>query len=297
VLALTGLDVPAGAEVLVPGHDGGYAATAVRLAGLVPVVADVDAATAAPDVATLDSAASRAPDACAVIVTHLHGDPADLTSIDPWRRQRGLLLIEDCAQAHGAEHGGRKVGTIGDAGAFSFYPTKNLGAIGDAGAVVFRDPDAAARARSLAQYGWGERYRIERARGRNSRLDPLQAAVLRARLPFLDSRNSRRAEVLAGYIRAAPGLDFLGGTGVAHHAVVRTDDRNRLAAHLTRAGIGHDIHYPFAVADMPGAGVTGGPTPEARRLAGQVLSLPCTPELRDDERDAVIGALTAWSPR
>ncbi len=300
VLALTGLDLAVGSVVLVPGHDGGYAATAARIAGLIPVTVDIDAVTAAPSVATLDAAAAAASaEPAALIVTHLHGDPVDLAPLDAWRRRRGMRLIEDCAQALGARDDGWPVGTTGDAGAFSFYPTKNLAAVGDAGAVVFADAEAAARARSLAQYGWGERYRIEVPRGRNSRLDPLQAAVLRARLPFLDARNARRIAVRARYIEAAPHLTFLGGAGpgVAHHAVVRTPDRELFVAHLTAHGVTSAIHYPVAVADMPGTDIAGAPTPEARRLAGEVASLPCTPELRDDEVDTVIAALAGWDGR
>ena len=298
VLAMTALGIPAGAEVLVPAHDGGYAATAARLAGLVPVTVDVEVATGAPTVATLDAALATASRSRALIVTHLHGDPVDLVPIDAWRRDHGLLLIEDCAQAHGARSAGRAVGTVGDAGAYSFYPTKNLGAMGDAGAVVFADEAAAARARSLAQYGWGDRYDVRLPRGRNSRLDPLQAAVLRARLPFLERRNARRSVVRERYRAAAPQLAMLGGgDSVAHHAVVRSGDRAGLAAHLAARGVATAIHYPVAVGDMPGLEVSGAPTPGARQLCDQVISLPCTPELRDDEVDAVCAALTEWTER
>lgn len=294
VLALAAL-VPEGAEVLVPGHDGGYGATAARLAGLIPVPVDVEPGTGGASAAALDAAAAGR-DVGAVVAVHLHGDPADLAAIDAWRRDRGIPLVEDCAQAIGARWAGRHVGTIGAAGAFSFYPTKNLGAAGDAGAVVFADADAAGRARSLAQYGWGERYRVELPRGRNSRLDPLQAAVLRARLPFLAARTERRVAVRARYVAAAPHLRFLGGEpgSVAHHAVVVTEHRDALASHLAAAGVATGIHYPVAVADMPGLATAGAPTPHARRLAVEVLSLPCTPELHDDEADAVCAALSAW---
>jgi dTDP-4-amino-4,6-dideoxygalactose transaminase len=295
VLALTALDVPAGSEVLVPAHDGGYAATAVRLAGSVPVPVDVDAGTSAPGVGELEAALSGAPGARALIVTHLHGDPLPLEPIDAWRRAHGLILIEDCAQAAGARVDGRAAGTIGDAGAFSFYPTKNLGAAGDAGAVAFADPAAAERARSLARYGWGERFRVLLPRGRNSRLDPLQAAILRARLPYLDARNAARAAIRSRYLAAVPDLRFLGTPDtVAHHAVVRTRDRDRLAAHLSSRGVATEIHYPVVVGDMPGLELSADRMPQSRRLCGEVLSLPCAPELRDDEVEAVCAALTGW---
>ncbi|MEZ5189499.1 MAG: DegT/DnrJ/EryC1/StrS family aminotransferase [Schumannella sp.] len=148
-LALLALGVAPGETVLVPGHDGGYGATAARLAGLEPVPADNDPVTCGPTVATLEAAGPAA----AIIVAHLHGDAVDLGPIDAWRRERGMALIEDCAQSVTAPGSG----LAGDASAYSFYPTKNLGAMGDAGAVTFADPEAARRARSLAQYGWGER--------------------------------------------------------------------------------------------------------------------------------------------
>jgi dTDP-4-amino-4,6-dideoxygalactose transaminase len=297
-LALGGLDLAPGAAVLVPGHDGGYAATAARMAGFVPFAVDVDAGSAGPTVVTVDAAASAAAaigaEPTAIVVTHLHGDPvdpSDFAEIDAWRRGRGMSLVEDCAQAAGAPG----VAATGDAAAFSFYPTKNLGALGDAGAVVFADPGAATRARSLAQYGWGERYRIELPGGRNSRLDALQAAVLRARLPFLETRNARRRAVRARYAAAAPVLEVLGtADGVAHHAVVRTERRDRLIAYLEERGVSSAIHYPVAVADMPGARIAGADTPEARRLASSIVSLPCTPELTDAEVDAVASALAEW---
>ncbi|MGN6502355.1 MAG: DegT/DnrJ/EryC1/StrS family aminotransferase [Pseudolysinimonas sp.] len=302
-LALGGLDLAPGAAVPVPGHDGGYAATAARMAGFVPVAVDVDAQSAGPTVATVTAAAGAATavgEPVAIVVTHLHGDPVDpvdLAAIDTWRRRRGMALIEDCAQAAGAPG----TAAIGDAAAFSFYPTKNLGALGDAGAVGFTDASRAARARSLAQYGWGERYRIELPGGRNSRLDSLQAAVLRARLPFLTGRNDRRRAVRARYAAAAPQLELLGtAVGVAHHAVVRTDRRDALIAHLEERGVSTAIHYPVAVADMPGVGMpglgmTGADTPEARRLAASIVSLPCTPELTDDEVDVVAAAVAEWA--
>lgn len=288
VLALTALDLPPGSRILVPGHDGGYGATAARLAGHLPVPVDVDPATGDPSLATVQAAG----DGLALIVAHLHGDLVDLSAIDDWRRSRGMALIEDCAQAAGASG----AGAVGDAAAFSFYPTKNLAAAGDAGAVAFRDPAAALRARRLAQYGWGERYRIEVPGGRNSRLDPLQAAVLRARLPFLDDRNARRRAVRARYADAAADLAFLGSEhGVAHHAVVRDPRRDQLATHLQQGGVSTAIHYPFAVADMPGLALDADATPGARRLASEVLSVPCTPELTDDEVDTVVAGLQSWT--
>ena len=296
VLAMGALELPPDSSVLVPPNDGGYAAIAARMCGLEPVVMDVDAGTMAPTVGTAEGA--RRPSTSAVVLTHLHGDPVDLGELDSWRRAHGLALIEDCAQAHGARRDGIHVGSTGDAAAFSFYPTKNLGAVGDAGAVVLRDAGTAARARSLAQYGWSPRPVIALRGGRNSRLDPLQAAVLSARLPYLDARNARRREIIARYRTAAPGLDFAGDAhlGVVHHAVVRTDRRDDLVAHLAGAGVATAIHYPLVVGAMPGLDIEGGvgATPVATRLATRILSLPCAPELSDAEVGRVADSLSGW---
>jgi dTDP-4-amino-4,6-dideoxygalactose transaminase len=214
-------------------------------------------------------------------------------------RRHDLVVIEDCAQAHGASLGGRSAGAFGAAAAFSFYPTKNLGAAGDAGAVVARDPAVAERARILAQYGWRPRPQIAVAGGRNSRLDPVQAAFLSARLPFLDAHNRRRREIAARYRRAAPALRFLGDPDltVAHHAVVVTDHRSALQRHLNDNGISSAIHYPLVIGEMAGLRLAhdARTTPTAQRLASRVVSVPCAPELTDEEVDRVAHALAGWT--
>ena len=286
VLAMAALRLPAGSGVLVAADDGGYAATAARMAGLVPVATDVG-----PRGPTVETAADgmRA-DVTALVVTHLHGDAVPLAELDQWRRDNGLFLIEDCAQAHGLRVDGRHVGLTGDAATFSFYPTKNLGAVGDAGAVLFADPASADRARSLRQYGWGERFRADLPGGRNSRLDPVQAAVLVARLPFLDARNTRRRAIAARY---AEHVELHGdrNTSVAHHAVALADDRDRLAAGLATRGVDTAVHYPWLVTEMPGLEMAPAPTPQAARMRDRILSLPCFPELTDAEVDQVCEAL------
>ncbi|MCU1513913.1 MAG: Glutamine--scyllo-inositol transaminase, partial [Microbacteriaceae bacterium] len=263
---------------------------------LVPLPVDLDPITLAPTPATAAAASGQRTDVVAIVVAHLHGDPLDLAALDAWRRQRGLRLIEDCAQAHGARREGRHVGHVGDAATYSFYPTKNLGAVGDAGAVVFAESEVASHARQLAQYGWDDSHSIAFARGRNSRLDPIQAAILQARLQFLDSRNARRLQILNRYRAVVRGSTFLGDPqlGVAHHAVVRSDDRDGLARHLSAMGIRTAVHYPFVVGDMPGLQLQDARTPVARTLAGHILSLPCTPELTEDEILRVESALAGW---
>lgn len=283
------LGLRAGDGVLVADDEGGYAATAAAQLGLRVHVMDVDGAgvPAPPDPAEL-------PDGLrAVVVTHLHGDGVPLAGLDAWRREQGLLLVEDCAQAHGLRRDGAHVGLVGDAATFSFYPTKNLGAVGDAGAALL-PAEAAARARELREYGWGERYRVDRPGGRNSRLDTLQAAVLSARLPFLDGRNARRRAIANRY-REHVRLHGDPATTVAHHAVAITEDeaaRDTLRARLEGAGIMTAVHYPWLVSEMPGLTVEGGPTPVADDRRHRILSLPCFPEMTSVEVERVVEVLS-----
>ncbi len=295
VLALLALGVGPGSRVLVSPHDGGYGAVATRLAGGEPVPMDLDTVALAPTPEQAEAGADGQPVA-AIVVTHLHGDPVETEGLRAWATARGAALVEDCAQAHGCRPGGVHVGATADAAAFSFYPTKNLGAVGDGGAVVFADPDAAARARRLAVYGWGEGDRIDEPRGRNSRLDPMQAAILRARLPYLDARNRERRAVLDRYRDAAPGLRLFGdpASGVAHHAVARSPRRDALVAFLRDAGIGTGVHYRHLVTAMPGLGIPATALPVAEALVAEVVSLPCTPELTADEVARTVDALARW---
>lgn len=280
VLAFAALGLSAGDGVLVCDDEGGYAAGAAAQLGLRVQVMDVGELPTDPS------------GLAAVVVTHLHGDAVPLAGIDAWRRAHGLLLVEDCAQAHGLRVDGAHVGLTGDAATFSFYPTKNLGAVGDGGAVVL-GPDVATRARSLREYGWGERYRVDRAGGRNSRLDTLQAAILSARLPFLDARNERR-RAIADRFRGLVLLHGEAATTVAHHAVAllaNRAERDALRDRLDALGIMTAVHYPWLVSEMPGLTVTGGPSPVAADRRDRMLSLPCFPEMTDAEVDAVCEAL------
>lgn len=299
VLALLSLALPTASGVLVAANEGGYAASAARMIGLVPVVMDVDEQTMEPT-AELAERAWR-PGVSALVVTHLHGNPVDLAELDDWCRGLDIRLIEDCAQAHGAIRDGRQVGTTGDAAAFSFYPTKNLGTAGDAGAVGFADSGVADRAKALRQYGWGERHRVDIPGGRNSRLDPLHAAILTARLPWLPERNERRRRIAERYRAAIEGseMKLLGDprSSVVHHAVVATSDRDALARYLAAHGVTTAIHYPYLLGEMPGLEVEGDPTPHAARWRDRILSLPSFPELTEEEIDAVESALASWGSR
>ena len=295
-VAFGALGLRAGDGVLLADDEGGYAATAAAQLGLRVHVMDVDPGLGVPTAATAAAATEGAAGLRALVVTHLHGDRVPLDGpdgLDAWRREHGLLLVEDCAQAHGLRVAGRHVGLAGDAATFSFYPTKNLGAVGDGGALLL-PAEGAARARQLREYGWGQRYRVERAGGRNSRLDTLQAAVLSARLPFLDARNARRREVANRY-RDRLLLHGDPVTTVAHHAVAVAHDeveRDALRQRLGEAGIMTAVHYPWLVSEMPGLDVAGGPSPAAAARRDRMLSLPCFPEMTPAEVDRVAEALT-----
>lgn len=296
VLAFQALDCAPGGIALVPPNDGGYAAAAALAAGLRPVVTDVDAADGLVTVEQIEK--GWQPGVAAVVVTHLHGLSCDLEPVVAWCRTRGVPVVEDCAQAAGARRGTGLVGSFGDAAAFSFYPTKNLGAFGDAGAVVCRRAEVADRVRSLRQYGWREPFRVEDARGRNARLDALQAAVLTARLPFLDRNNTARRAIVAGYREATGAPAFLGrddDSFVAHHAVALNGERDRLRSFLRGHGVDSAVHYPYLVTEMPGLGpATRAATPNAASQRERILSLPCFPTLTAAELETVVTALAAW---
>jgi len=281
--------------VLTAANAGGYTTTAARRAGRKVTYADVD-----PTVLCL-TAGSIEPvlDGVAVaVVTHLYGRMAPIEQIVQRCHDHGVAVIEDCAQSVGAERGGRKAGSFGDAAAFSFYPTKNLGALGDGGAVVTSDAELAARLLRLRQYGWTSKYSIGVDGGRNSRLDEMQAAVLRSRLPHLPSWSERRRDIIKRYAVAAAGtslrmLPAAGRDHVGHLAVGLTPRRDEVVAALATAGVRTDVHYPIPDHRQPAfahefAHVS---LPVTEETAGQLISLPCFPELTDVEVEQVCDAL------
>lgn len=302
-LALRGLDIGPGCTVVTVSHTAVATVAAIEMAGATPLLVDIE-----PDYLTLDPGALATvlrnpppglPPIKAVIVVHLYGQPADLDGILPLCRKHGVALIEDCAQAHGARLHGQRVGSFGDAATFSFYPTKNLGGLGDGGAVAVPDADRAARIAALRQYGWHRHY-ISDLIGVNSRLDEMQAAILRAKLPHLDAQNARRADIAGRYDRAlSPRLTPPGRRPDADHVfhlyVTRSADRDAVQAALREKGIGTGIHYPMPVHLQPAyAGrIALGPggCPETERASREVLSLPLYPELTDQQVDAVCAAL------
>jgi dTDP-4-amino-4,6-dideoxygalactose transaminase len=304
-LALRALTIGPGDEVATTANAGMYATTAIRAAGAVPAYVEIDEARLLMDPAAL--AGGLGPRTRAVIVTHLYGRVADVDRLVGIARERGIALIEDCAQAHGARAGGGMAGTRGTLGCFSFYPTKNLGALGDAGAVITGDRELAAKLRALRTYGWEAKYHCAMAGGMNSRMDELQAAVLRVKLPHLAGWNRRRCEIAARYATAIrhPAIGLPSSvsstsghaTDVVHLYVVRTRWRDSLRTHLVAEGVATDIHYPVPDHRQPGAGVAPAQgLPHTDRACAEVLSLPCYPELTDAEIDAVAAACNRWQP-
>jgi dTDP-4-amino-4,6-dideoxygalactose transaminase len=208
-----------------------------------------------------------------------------------------VAIVEDCAQAIGADTPGGRAGTVGDVGTFSFYPTKNLGAVGDGGAISCSSEETAAVLRSLRQYGWSERYLADRPGGRNSRLDEVQAAVLRVKLPHVAAWNVRRREIASAYAAAAEGTPLTfpapGPGDVGHLAVGRHPERDALVGRLAGLGVTAAVHYPVPDHRQPAFGARVGPTGavEAERACAEVISLPCFAHLTDDEVDRVCEAV------
>jgi len=299
-IALRALGIGRGDEVITSPLSAAYSALAIMMVGARPVFADIDPArlTLDPD----QAAAAVTSRTRALIPVHLYGQPADMSALMAVAKRHRLAVVEDCCQAHLATCQGRPVGSFGDAAAYSFYPTKNLGAIGDGGAVTSSDDILAARVRQLRQYGWGSKYSVTLAHGRNSRLDELQAAFLRIKLPLLDGWNARRRAIAARYAAGIshpgitlPALD--GAAWIGHLYVVQCERRDALREHLEAHAIGADVHYPIPDHRQPlfAAEHAGLSLPAAEWQARTALSLPCFAELRDAEVDAVIAACNAWS--
>ncbi len=293
-LVLRAWGIGLGDEVIVPSNT--YIATwlAASYAGAVPVPVEPDSLTGNIDPARIEAAITTR--TRAIIPVHLYGQPVDMDAIMAIAEKYGLKVLEDAAQAHGARYRGKRVGGLGHAAGFSFYPGKNLGALGDGGVVTTNDPELADRIRILRNYGSRIKYHNE-VQGFNSRLDELQAAFLRAKLPWLDTDNARRSEIAAKYL---VGLKDTGiqlpfvpdwADPVWHLFVVRSDRRNDLWEQLKSHGIGLMMHYPIpphmqnAYSD---SFTSAGCYPIAEQIANEVLSLPIGPHLTDSEVEFVI---------
>jgi dTDP-4-amino-4,6-dideoxygalactose transaminase len=296
-LTLRALGIGPGDEVILASN--GYIATqlAVSMAGATPVLVEPDPATHNLDPAKVEAAITAR--TRLLLPTHLYGQPADLDALIEIARRHGLRIVEDAAQAQGAQYKGKRVGGHSDAVCWSFYPSKNLGAMGDAGAVTTNDPDLAARVRELGNYGSKVRY-VNEVCGVNSRLDPLQAAVLREKLGRLDDWNRRRSEIAAIYSDRLAGSELTlpavpnWAEPVWHLYVVRSPRRDALAAFLAERDVQTLVHYPIpphlqrAYSDL---GLSAGALPIAEQLAKEVLSLPIGPHLAHEDAERVVEAV------
>lgn len=301
LLALKAVGVCSGDEVITVSHSAVATVAAIELAGAVPVFADIDYSTRCIDPVKIPSLVSDRTKA--VLPVHIYGQPAPMPEIIAIAQRFGLKVIEDCAQAHGAEIYGSKVGTFGDASAFSFYPTKNLGALGDGGAVVTNSPELAAKVRNLREYGWKERY-ISDFAGGNSRLDELQAAILRAKLPYLSADNAKRRNIAARYAAVVKDTELCAPSEITdtlhamHLFVVESGERDALHRFLLESGIGSAIHYPLAIHRQPAyrGKIRGWEDLKVTdELYRRILTLPLYPEMTDGDVDMVCKTLGRWA--
>jgi dTDP-3-amino-2,3,6-trideoxy-4-keto-D-glucose/dTDP-3-amino-3,4,6-trideoxy-alpha-D-glucose/dTDP-2,6-dideoxy-D-kanosamine transaminase len=288
-LALRALQIGPGDQVITVGNAGGYGTTAIRCAGADPIYVDVHSESMLMDPAGLSGGITSR--TRAIIATHLYGRMADMPALMAIAEAAQIPVIEDCAQAHGAKLDGRAAGAWGQIGCFSFYPTKNLGALGDGGAVITSDGAIAERVRALRQYGWTQKYHCGAGHGRNSRLDEIQAAILSVKLPRLEGWTCRRRNISALY------SELLDGAGVrlppmpnerdaAHLYVIRTRERDRIRTALAGRGIATEAHYPVPdhrqTCDRDTAS-SDGELPVTEACCREVLTLPCFPEMQDEE--------------
>jgi dTDP-4-amino-4,6-dideoxygalactose transaminase len=295
-LALRAIGIGPGDEVITSPLSAAYSALAIMMAGARPVFADID-----PARFTLDPAAAAAAVTSktrAIMPVHLYGQPADMPAIADVASRHNLAIVEDCCQAHLATCGGRPVGSFGVAAAYSFYPTKNLGALGDGGAITVNDADLAARLRRLRNGGQTDRYQHAEF-GFNTRLDEMQAAILRARLAWLPKWTAKRRQLAADYRKALIGADVsvppeFDPGHVYHLFVVLSERRDRLRDELRERGVETLIHYPIPIPRQPAlAGERPAECPVADRVCAQVLSLPLHQGMSRETVETVAAALRA----
>ena len=295
-LALRAINCKTGDEVITVANAGGYATSAIIHVGATPIYADIDPQTFLITALTFEQVIT--PATKAIIVTHLYGLMADMPALCEAASSRGITVIEDCAQAHGASIAGKKAGSWGTLGCFSFYPTKNLGGIGDAGCIVTHDDGLAEKLRSLRQYGWQKtKYYSPEVLGRNSRMDEIQAAILLRLLTHLDGWNHKRRRIITRYREALNGNDIVfqqvynDDNFVAHLCVIRTRARSRLMQILQHENIASDIHYPVADYAQPAIVRYIGEKPilpVTEQILSEILTIPCFPEMTEEEINRVI---------
>ncbi len=286
-LVLKAWELPVGSEVIVPSNTYIASILAVTHAGLTPVLVEPDLRTYLLDASKI--AAAITPRTKVILPVHLYGRCCEMAPIHHLAQKHGLRVLEDAAQAHGAVFQGQQAGALGDAAAWSFYPSKNLGAMGDAGAITTNDDALADKLRFWRNYGSGQKYRNEYI-GHNSRLDELQAAILLAKFPYLDAENARRRQLATYYLNTIrhpaltlPPTDGL-NTDVWHLFVVRHPQRDAFRAYLTQKGIGSDVHYPVPPHRQRAYGhLLGNTFPISEQIHREIVSLPLNPTLTNED--------------
>lgn len=299
-LSLRAVGIKQGDVVATVANAGMYTTTALNAIGAKPFFLDVDLTTKVTTLAECKRAADA--DVKAIVVTHLYGKALpEIKEIASLCKARGIPLIEDCAQSHGARIDGKMVGSFGDIASFSFYPTKNLGALGDGGAIATNNTNLADTVARLRQYGWTSKYEVALSGASNSRLDEMQAAILLEFLPLLDSWNERRRQIATMYSQLIKNIalelpTFTGEEYVAHLYVVRTDKPESLREHLKSNGIASEVHYPIPDYKQPVFGETykSVSLTNTELLSTSILTLPCYPEMTDDEVETVAQAVNSW---
>lgn len=302
VIALRASGIGQGDEVITVSHSAVATTAAIEQVGAVPVFVDIESSTRCMNAGLVQEHITDK--TRAIIPVHIYGHPANMPELVALAKKNGLVLLEDCAQAHGAQINSKQVGTFGDISAFSFYPTKNLGALGDGGAILTNDDKLAEQAKVIRQYGWAAHY-ISSVAGQNSRLDELQAAVLLAKLPYLTAWNARRRELAALYVKELEGIKALklprtsdGYTHAMHLFVVEVEQREELRNYLAGQQIYCGVHYPLAIHQQPAykARIRGADNlPITEKLYQQILTLPLYPELQNQEVERVCQAIKDWS--
>ncbi len=308
-IALRALEIGTGDLVFTVSHTAGATVAAICRCGAVPVFVDIDPKTCTMDPNHLEQVLVSVSDGKfplsgipkAIVPVHLYGQPADMNAILDIAQKFGLYVVEDCAQAHGAEISGKRVGSFGHMGAFSFYPTKNLGALGDGGMVTTKDSGLMEKLKSLREYGWKQRYISETADGINSRLDEIQSAVLRAKLRILEKNNLKRIEIAEKYHQAlkkqssvhipfSRGKDF---RHVYHLYVIQSAFRDRIIRFFDKNSVGTGIHYPVPVHLQPAFRNLKSVTllPQTEKICNQILSIPMYPELSDEQTNRICSLL------
>jgi dTDP-4-amino-4,6-dideoxygalactose transaminase len=295
-ISLMALNLKTGSEVVTAANTSSATAAAIVAAGLKPVFADVDKESFNLDPKRLEARITKK--TAAILPVHLYGQPADLNPIIETAENHSLPIIEDACQAHGAEYQNKKAGTFGKTGCFSFFPTKNLSCYGDGGAIATQDSEIAEKLRLLRMYGW-KQMQVSSSHGINSRLDEIQAAILRTKLKHLDQWNEKRQKIAFRYSKELKGIqtpkEMPECKHVYHLFVARSEKRDALREHLKQNGIGSQVHYPKTLTQQPAfAKFSSGKCPAAESLSKRIISLPLNPWLKEEEVSQVIKAVNSF---